>query len=582
MKLFFSLRMRLLLLFVLTLIVPLIIITYIMPSYYNNLLTQDTTVLTESSLTSLTHNIETYLDELERLTVSPYWSEEVMSALKAKANGQYERADLYNRFLINKALYVTLPNFLKNPRKDILGTILLPYDGSVFVTSAYNFTGAVDDYPFTAQPWYQKAVEADGKISFISVHEQDYLKKPTPTSVFSVARLIKDTDNGQPLAVMMADADTVILDKIARDVKFNVSSMIAIFDDQQKLIYSTAPLTAELQRKVAAVGTNGQTVEDYVVVSKEVVPAHWNVVVLLSNAELKAKLAGMYLVGFMLAGIGIILTLLVFFTLSRGIIKPFKQMIQVMRKVQKGELEARVRIQGKDEIAELGAVLNKMIGQLNELIDSEYKAVLSKRNAEYRALQAQIQPHFLYNTLNGFIGLNRIGDRKLLEKSILSLSSMLRYILEHNDWTTVEEEIQFLRKYCELQQLRFQDKMALVIEIDPAAHAYRIPKLLLQPIVENAIIHGIEPMDRSCKLHIACRLERAGETDVQQSRLVITVTDDGTGFSQEHVDEKVDIGLANVRDRLLLAFHHARLDITSCKGEGTTVTMQIPLWEASQ
>lgn len=581
MKLFFSLRMRLLLLFVLTLIVPLIIITYIMPSYYNNLLTQDTTVLTESSLTSLTHNIETYLDELERLTVSPYWSEEVMNALKSKANGQYEQADQYNKFLINKALYVTLPNFLKNPRKDILGTILLPYDGSVFVTSAYNFTGAVDDYPFASQPWYKKAVEADGKISFISVHEQDYLKKPTPSTVFSVARLIKDTDNGQPLAVMMADADTVILDKIARDVKFNVSSRIAIFDDQQKLIYSTAPLSLELQSKVAATDTNGQTIDDYVVVSKEVVPAHWNVVVLLSNAELKAKLKGMYLVGLMLAGVGIILTLLVFFTLSRGIIKPFKQMIQVMRKVQKGELGARLKIRGKDEIAELGAALNKMIGQLNELIDSEYKAVLSKRNAEYRALQAQIQPHFLYNTLSGFIGLNRLGDRKRLEKSILSLSSMLRYILEHNDWTTIEEEIQFLQKYCELQQLRFQDKMTLVIDTEPAAHGYLIPKLLLQPIVENAIIHGIEPMDRPCTLYISCGLQ-LDEAMPRDGLLLITVTDDGMGFSPEQVDETVDIGLANVRDRLLLTFPHATLRINGQRGEGTTVTIQIPLREARQ
>ncbi|NOU94273.1 HAMP domain-containing protein [Paenibacillus sp. LMG 31456] len=574
MKLSYSLRMRLSILFFLTLIVPLFIIVFVMPSYYQRLITTDTTTLTESSLTSLTHNIETYLEDLERLTVTPYWSEEVMRALKVKANGQYETTDAYSQFLTDKALNVTLPNFLKNPRNDILGTILLSYDGSVYVTSAFK-NEPVDNYPFTEQGWYKQAVEADGKVSFISAHAQDYLKKPTITQVFSVARLIKDPDSKQPLAVMKADADTIILEKIANDIRFNVNSIVAIFDEQHHLIYSTASLPLELQQKLIFPAPNGQTIDDYVVVSKNVTQANWNIVVLLDNSELKAKLEGIYMVGLLLAGGGIVLTLLVFFTLSRWIVKPFREMTFVMKRVQKGELHTRFAVRGKDEVAELGKALNTMIDQLKELIDSEYKAVLNQRDAEYRALQSQIQPHFLYNTLNGFIGLNRMGDRRLLEKSILSLSGMLRYILEHNDWSTVAEEMLFLKKYGELQQLRFQDRLTLDIYTDPATNNYLLPKLLLQPLVENAIIHGVEPLNRPCTLVMSCIVDHAQDIEA----LIITIKDDGAGFASHRVDESIAVGLANVRNRLQLAYEHATFHIWSEINQGTHVTITIPLRE---
>jgi two-component system sensor histidine kinase YesM len=564
--------MKLTMLFIISIIVPVLIIIWAMPSYFHSLISEDTTALTEGTLTTLSGNLETYLEDLERLTVAPYWSAEVMQALKVKASETSE-TELYTKYLTEKSLTGTLPIFLKNTRKDILGTILLPFDGSAYVTSLTNANEATENFPFTKQDWYKKALEADGRVSFISVHPQDYLKYRTTTQVFSVARLIKDPDSSQPLAVIMADADTVVLERIVRDIRFNVSSIIAIYDDNEKLIYSTHPLSKELEEKAILEGPNGQTVDSYVVVSKQISTAKWTVVVLLSNTELKEKVRWMYAAGALFAGGGIVLTLLVFFVLSSAIIKPFKEMILVMRRVQRGDLKTRFSFRGRDEISELGAAFNTMIDQLGDLIDSEYKAVLSKRNAEYRALQSQIQPHFLYNTLNGFIGLNRMGDRKLLEKAIFSLSSMLRYILEHNDWTTLGEELQFLRQYGELQQIRFSDKLTVYIQSDSDVHGIRLPKLLLQPLVENAIIHGIEPMDRHCLLRIESHWLRASDREM----LEIVIADNGMGFLQDKVNEKVDIGMANVRERLHLAYEHAELSIYSKPLEGTTITIHIPV-----
>ena len=201
----------------------------------------------------------------------------------------------------------------------------------------------------------------------------------------------------------------------------------------------------------------------------------------------------------------------------------------------------------------------------------KYKELLERREAEYEALQSQIQPHFLYNLLNGFIGLNRMGNRKSLEGALFSLKDMLRYTLEQNDWSTVSEELRFVSKYCELQQVRFQERLCVDIHCDEAAESFRIPKLILQPLVENAVIHGIEPLGGPGQLKVSAKhIQKNGAAGVG-----IHVVDNGVGFSAADHPEDGHIGLRNVRERLLIAFPHAFLKVESEPGRGTRVTMEI-------
>lgn len=201
----------------------------------------------------------------------------------------------------------------------------------------------------------------------------------------------------------------------------------------------------------------------------------------------------------------------------------------------------------------------------------KYKELLEKREAEYQALQSQIHPHFLYNVLNGLVGLNRLGDKKSLENAIFALKGMLRYTLEQNGWTTIAEEFQFLTKYCDLQKIRFQERLAVGIHYDEDVANFKIPKLLLQPLVENAIIHGIEPLDRPGRLDVSARL--IGNNN--SSALGIYIVDNGTGFLQEAGENRKHIGLSNVQERLLIAFPKASLDIQSRIGLGTKVGIEI-------
>jgi two-component system sensor histidine kinase YesM len=631
MKLAYSLRFRLTILYLLIVLVPILIIMVAMPSYYQNSITRETRTLTEGTLTSVSRNIETYLNDLDRLTIAPYLNEEVMRALRLKASPRYGEADDYTKLVADRALNRTLPLFLQNTRKDILGTLLVTADGSVYVTSIGGPT-SVPDYPYTEQEWYKKAVDADGKVAFISAHPQDYLATPIRKQVFSVARLVRDPDSRQPLAVIMADADTIVLDRIISDIDFGVSSIVCIFDNDGRLLYSSQPVDSGLQAQAweeaarmesrglegtesrglegtesrLALHPEGSTGglegieydnESYVTISKPILPAPWKLVVLLSNSEIAAKARWLYAVGILFAIGGLVLTFLLFYVLSRWIIHPFREMIAVMQKVQGGDLQTRFVVTGNDEIAELGNALNNMIAQLSQLIDREYKAVLNQRNAEYRALQSQIHPHFLYNTLNGFIGLNRLGDTHGLERAILALSGMLRYIFDREDWVRLGDEFLFIQRYCDLQRIRFQERLESTVCCDDAVKDVRIPKLLLQPLVENAVIHGIEPLSRPCRLSVVASLQQGNHPDPcglpavsregreagqgkglpYLSLVQISIQDNGQGFDTQLNSAKQSLGIANVRERLTLAFSDAHFSITSQIGSGTLVTIKVPV-----
>ena len=574
MRLGYSLRFRLMVFYLLIFLVPAVIIMTAMPLVYQRSLSTETKTLTEGTITSIGRNIETYLDDLNRLTIAPYLNDEVMRALKLKASAGYASADPYDRLLADRALTTTLPLFLQNSRRDILATVLVASDGTAFIASSGNaISEPVPGYPYAKQDWYQKALAANGNVVFVSSHPQYYLQRST-RQVFSVARLIKDPDTGRPLAVIMADADTSVLARIVGGIKFNVSSIIWILDDENKLLYSSMPIPPGVQTQdVQLNGTVKLGNQSYSPVTKKIGAAPWQVVVLLSDAEIVAKTRWIYATGLLFAAAGLVTTFLLFFILSRWIIRPFHEMIGVMKQVETGNLQARFLVRGNDEISELGRALNGMVERLKHLIDREYKAVINQRTAEYHALQSQIQPHFLYNTLNGFIGLNRLRDSAGLEKAIYALSGMLHYTLEGEDWVELDDEIKFLQKYCDLQLLRFRDRLTIEIRCEPTLLGLRVPRLLLQPLVENAFIHGVEPSGRRCRVSVIGELVQRDSKSFAQIR----VEDDGQGFDPASLEEQESLGLKNVRERLEMAFKGATFSIESAINSGTRVVIEIPL-----
>ncbi len=200
-------------------------------------------------------------------------------------------------------------------------------------------------------------------------------------------------------------------------------------------------------------------------------------------------------------------------------------------------------------------------------------ALLARRDAEFSALQAQIQPHFLYNVLNSLVALNRMEARDKLESSLHALKDLFRYSLRKERLATVGEETSFIEAYCRLQGLRFEGRLSFSVRVDPEAAGLRIPRLIIQPLVENAMIHGVEPLERPVHVLVSATAEKG--------MLSLRVDDDGAGCDPADIREKGHIGLGNVRERLHLLYTDASLRLEGKPGAGFTAEIRIAGGEAT-
>jgi two-component system sensor histidine kinase YesM len=272
-------------------------------------------------------------------------------------------------------------------------------------------------------------------------------------------------------------------------------------------------------------------------------------------------------------------------TLSRSIYTPIKKLHDVTTTITRNDLEALMTSDNVDEITELGMSFNIMIGKIKELLDSKISEQENLKKAELRALQAQINPHFLYNTLDTIIWMAESKETDQVIKIVTALSNFFRISLSKGmDWITISEEVERVRSYLTIQKMRYRDILDFRIEVDPAVAENTILKLLLQPLVENALYHGIK--NKRQKGTINLRAGRKGEDEI-----LIEVEDDGIGFTPQKLaqlraeleDEsgvlklESGFGIGNVNKRIRLYYGKPYgLSIESEYSTGTRVSLVIP------
>lgn len=269
-----------------------------------------------------------------------------------------------------------------------------------------------------------------------------------------------------------------------------------------------------------------------------------------------------------------------------SITRPFKELSQVTDEIAKGNLSVRANVNTGVEATALSNSMNTMIDKINELLEQVTTEQIRLRKAEFELLQAQINPHFLYNTLDAIIWLAEAGEQKRVVGMVRNLSDFFRTSLNQGkDINSIKEEMLHVKSYLEIQHIRYQDILSYDIEVPEALYIYSIPKITIQPLVENALYHGIK--NKRGMGHISIRGE-AGEKD-----FTITVTDDGIGIDetrlrqvQSGIQNKVltgkdFYGLYNVCERIRLNFgEEYGIFIESVYGEGTSVRVILPYVEA--
>ncbi len=271
---------------------------------------------------------------------------------------------------------------------------------------------------------------------------------------------------------------------------------------------------------------------------------------------------------------------------ANGITRPIRELCGVTRQISEGDFSARAGVKTQDEVSQLADSVNEMSEHLEVMVSQIKEDERKMRHAELRLLQEQINPHFLYNTLDTIIWLIEGNLPEQAVDMVVSLSDFFRLVLSHGkEFISIRDEELHILSYLKIQQVRYQDILDYEISIAPELYPYRILKLTLQPLVENALYHGIKYKRAMGKITITGSMIRENG----ESRICLSVKDNGVGMNEEELrrlqkeivrpcqETESGFGLANVNERLRMNFGmEYGLTIMSKQGEGTEVQVMIP------
>ena len=272
--------------------------------------------------------------------------------------------------------------------------------------------------------------------------------------------------------------------------------------------------------------------------------------------------------------------------LAKGIAGPIKRTSKAMQQFAEGDFSVRLPEGRRDEIGAMNSVFNQTIEKIEQLIKQVVEMETVNKDIEFQALQAQINPHFLYNVLDTINWMARKKGEDNICRMVTSISSLMRASISNKrSMVYIREEIKYVQDYLYIQETRYGDKFTSYIEVDERLNELEIPKMTIQTLVENAVVHGVENATWDCFLYVS------GE--ITDGMAVFTVKDDGVGMSQEQLEklmgteEEPDheaerththLGVYAVRKRLDYVYQNkARMSITSEPGKGTQVILEIPM-----
>ena len=275
------------------------------------------------------------------------------------------------------------------------------------------------------------------------------------------------------------------------------------------------------------------------------------------------------------------IALLVMKRISGSITQPLEKLSELMKMVESGDFQAVKQeipnIIGEDEVGVLTREFRIMLDKMDYLIYENYEKQLLLQDTRYKMLQSQINPHFLYNTLNTINWMARAGKCKEVSTMILELGKLLRASFAKDSYTSVAEELNTAKSYMAIQKYRYQSRVEFVVEAEGDLERYMVPRMILQPLIENSIQYGVEESMRACVIRVTAREEAKS--------VMLEVKDQGKGMTREELEAVRNatvipkghgIGLKNIQERLKITYTAYEMRIESQPGDGTSVIIRVP------
>ncbi|WP_246050066.1 sensor histidine kinase [Aquibacillus sediminis] len=402
--------------------------------------------------------------------------------------------------------------------------------------------------------------------------------------VISLNRVINDINTAEPIGTVTIRLDgeemyeTIDLSSNQQGEYFVLSEQgeVVLHQDNSLLgeLFPNRELMDLIINREPRTQTFSTSDNNYLVVKNKVAGTDWFSVVMVNEKEV---VQGLYSVRSSILNLIILLALLgviAFIGFYYWIIKPVTELSDQTKQFRQGDFTANVFVNSNDEIGKLGKRFNKMVSTIQKHIDTEYKLKIEQKESELKALQNQIDPHFLYNTLDMIRWTARIENAMETGQLIERLSKIFRMNLNKGSmWVTVEEELTYIYNYLELQRSRMGPRMKFTIYYDEQVKQYYLIKQLLQPLVENSIVHGFKDLSRQGTIYIRC---------YQVDQMIwIDIIDNGRGFTNNATsfDEQRHSGyaLSNLKERMKIAFNqNFEMDWLDVE-QGAWVRLKIPI-----
>ncbi|WP_336783704.1 sensor histidine kinase [Paenibacillus illinoisensis] len=429
-------------------------------------------------------------------------------------------------------------------------------------------------------------------------------------TVITLHRVIKDVPSTERLGVLAIDLNMDTIAAICSRLYDPEKEQIYVVDGQNQIIYQgrseisgTDQLRQEASRELDAARTGTGTSSTaaghfeqehsmYVYQQMGSTFADWTIIKQIPNETLYARATTLTWNNAMIAIAALLLVIVATLFISIRITGPLKQLMRYMNQIQAGRLHVDIRLKSQDEIGVLARHFRDMMDTVNNLILREYRLEIANKTNQLKALQAQIHPHFLYNTLQsiGTLALQHQGQRVYVLLS--SLSKMLRYSMRDQTRVTLREEAEHARLYLELQQERFGDRLEVQLDFAEDTLRTELPRMTLQPLIENYFKHGADVQPGKGFIRISSRrtsdhwieiqLENNGppipEEKLSEIQGWLSLIHTSSGFAAQDSDPSESIGLRNVMRRLQLNSppeHTAMLEISNLEPNGVIIKLNI-------
>jgi len=533
------------------------------------------------SVRQVSLNIDTYMNELDRLTITPYSYKEILdfisSPRKPKQPMTLEEIESLNRFV--SSIFI-------NGRLDIMGVSLYGEKGASYVVlpeSQYVTTYKLDD----SADWLKQARSRSGQPTFITTHEISSTSGMS-YQAFSIARELRSFDTGRTLGYIVIDIDPVSVRKLLQQAETSEQEVMYIVDSQGQVVIKRDDTQPELELGklngeglLQGIGT-GKEKRLVAYVTSDV--TGWTTISAVPIKELmKDSLIvrnSIALALLICIGLAMIVTVIVAYRMTL----PLRKLSRLMHKVEQGELLVQFPVHSDDEVGRLGHSFNTMVSKLSELGYLLYETEIREKDAQISALQSQINPHFLYNTLGSISMLAEVADNQEIITMSNNLSKLLRYSLSNRkEKVTLRDELVHVNGYMGIQKIRYEERIQYTQQVDLDAYELAVIPLIIQPIVENAINHGIDKGVGSGNIRLSAA--------ANGSTLTIVVEDDGIGLGKEELDAlrerllrskelggQSGNGLLNVHRRIVLHYGEAYgLTLDSMPYQGLKVSVTLPV-----